>query len=94
MIGKKLMIAFNILNVWKVEIYFSITKSVKKSYFFNDSKHGRMTLFCRKKVSALLGGIISKNNGDFFYLNCLHSFRTKKIKSHKKYGKIKIFVIL
>ena len=26
-----------------------------------------------KKLSALLKGIISKNNGDFYCLNCLHS---------------------
>ena len=37
-----------------------------------------MALSCRKKLSALLRGITSKNNGDFYYLNCLHSFRTKK----------------
>ena len=46
-----------------------------------------------KKLSALLRGIISKNNGDFYCLNCLHSFRTKPDFSHiKKYVKIKIFV--
>ena len=34
---------------------------------------------------ALLRGITSKNNGDFYCLNCLHSFRTKhKLKSHNK----------
>ena len=38
-----------------------------------------------KKLSALLRGITSKNNGDFYCLNCLHSFRTKnKLESHKK----------
>ena len=31
-----------------------------------------------KKLSALLRGISSKNNGDFCCLSCLHSFRTKK----------------
>ena len=31
-----------------------------------------------KKLSALLRGITSKNNGDFYCLNCLHSFRIKK----------------
>ena len=47
-----------------------------------------------KKLSALLRGITSKNNGDFYCLNCLHSFRTKnKLQSHKKYVKIKIFVM-
>ena len=47
-----------------------------------------------KKLSALLGGKTSRNNGDFHWLNCLHLFRTKrKLESHKKYVKIKIFVI-
>ena len=30
-----------------------------------------------QKLSALLKGITSKNNGDFYCLNCLHSCRTK-----------------
>ena len=34
---------------------------------------------------ALLRGITSKNNGDFYYLNFFHSFRTKnKLESHKR----------
>ena len=38
-----------------------------------------------KKLSALLRGITSKNNGDFYCFNCLYSFRTKnKLESHKK----------
>ena len=38
-----------------------------------------------KKISALLRGITSKKNGDFFCLNCLHPFRTKsKLEHHKK----------
>ena len=37
------------------------------------------------KTIALLRGITSKNNGDFYCLNGLHSFRTKnKFKSYKK----------
>ena len=30
-----------------------------------------------KKLSTLLRGITSKNNGDFYCLNRIHSFRTK-----------------
>ena len=41
-----------------------------------------------KKVLTLLRGITSKNNGDFYYLNCLHSF---KLESHKKVCEIKDF---
>ena len=38
-----------------------------------------------KGFSTLLRGITSKNNGDFYCLNCLHSFRTKnKLKPHKR----------
>ena len=44
-----------------------------------------------KKLSALLRGITSKNDGDFYCLNCLHSFRTKKNSSGiKEYVKINI----
>ena len=36
-------------------------------------------------VKNLLRGITSNNNGDFYCLNCIHSFRAKnKLKSHKK----------
>ena len=47
-----------------------------------------------KKLSALLRGITSKHYGDFYYLNCLHSFATEKknLNRIKKYVKIKIFV--
>ena len=30
-----------------------------------------------KSISRLLRGVTSKNNGDFYCLNCLRSFRTK-----------------
>ena len=43
-----------------------------------------------KKLSALLRGITSTHHGDFYCLNCLHSFATeKKLDSHT-YVKIKI----
>ena len=38
-----------------------------------------------KSISALLRGITSNNHGDFYCLNCLHSYRTKeKFKKHEK----------
>ena len=38
-----------------------------------------------KNISGLLRGITSNHNGDFYYLNCLHSYRTKsKLKKHEK----------
>ena len=51
-----------------------------------------------KKLSALLRGATSKNNGkndgDFYCSNCLHSFRTKnKLTSHKKVCENKDFVM-
>ena len=47
-----------------------------------------------EKLSALLRRITSNHNGDFYCINCLHSFRTKnKLKTIKMYVKIMIFVI-
>ena len=45
-----------------------------------------------KKLPTLLRGIKSKHHGDFYCLNCLHSFRTENFM--KKYVKIKIFLEL
>ena len=45
-----------------------------------------------KKLSALLWGITSKCEGDFYCSNCLHSFRTwNKLKFHEKVCKNKDF---
>ena len=38
-----------------------------------------------KSLSALFIGITSNNNGDFYCLNCFHSYRTEnKLKKHEK----------
>ena len=38
-----------------------------------------------KLLSALFRGITSNNNGDFYWLNCFHSYRTEnKLKKHEK----------
>ena len=38
-----------------------------------------------KNLSGLLRGIISNHEGDFYCLNCFHSYRTKnKLEAHKK----------
>ena len=38
-----------------------------------------------KNISGLLRGITPNHNGDFYCLNCLHSYRTKsKLKKHTK----------
>ena len=45
-----------------------------------------------KILSALLKRITSKHNGEFYCLNCLHSFRREnKLKSHEKICKNKHF---
>ena len=45
-----------------------------------------------KKLSTLLHEITSKHKGDFYCLNCVHSFRTEnKLKSHEKVYKSKDF---
>ena len=44
-----------------------------------------------KKLSALLRGITSKNNGEFYSLNCLQSFRTIELESYIKVCKNKNF---
>ena len=44
------------------------------------------------KLLALLREITSKNNGDFYCLHCLHSFRIeKKLKYYEKVFKSKHF---
>ena len=47
---------------------------------------------CSKKLPALLRGITSKNNGDFYCLNYLHSSKTKnELEFYKKVCEIKDF---
>ena len=51
-----------------------------------------MALSCSKELAALLHGITSKHKGDFYCMNCLHSFRTKnKLKCYEKVCKNKYF---
>ena len=46
-----------------------------------------------KRLSSLLKGITSNHEGDFYCLNCFHSYRTEsKLKNMKKYVMIIIFV--
>ena len=60
----------------------------------NDSKWRRMASDCSKKLPALLREITSKDHGDFYCLNSLHSLRTEdKCGSQKKYEKIKTFIM-
>ena len=51
-----------------------------------------MALCCTKKIIGIIKRNNIKNNGDFYCLNCLYSFRTKnKLESHKKVYDIREF---
>ena len=53
---------------------------------------GRWNYLAVKKLSALLQTVTSKNKGNLYCLNFLHSFRTQsKLKSHGKVCKNKDF---
>ena len=48
-----------------------------------------------KSLSGLLRGITSNHNGDYYCLNCFHSYRTEnKLNAHKKICEIMNIVIL
>ena len=54
------------------------------------SRERRLLYLAVKELSALLTGITSTSNGNFYCLNCLHSFRTKnKLELHKKVYRVK-----
>ena len=76
-------------------MFQNITQIVKKVIILMISNREKQWNYLAvKKLSALLRGITSKNKGDFYCLNCFHSFRTKKNLNHvKKYVKIKIFIM-
>ena len=61
----------------------NIIQMVKNKLFLNDFKQSKMLLTCsEKKRSALLRETTSKNNGDFYCLNCLHF--SNKLELHKR----------
>ena len=48
-------------------------------------KNNRWHYLVLKRLSALYRGITSSNSGDFYCLNCLHSYRTlNKLKRHER----------
>ena len=82
-------------------MFQNITQTVKNKLFFSwfqteKYANGWAPSLCelsltvalfwsKKKLSELLREIRSRNNGDFYSLNCFHSFRTKnKYRSHKR----------
>ena len=83
-------IALNVLYVKKQKIYpayvskYNSNRERQVILLMIPNGEGRRYLPV-KKLSPLLGVITSKNNGDFYCLHCLHSFRIKKkLESHKK----------
>ena len=67
-------------------------KSWKTSYSFNDSKRRKGHYLAVKKLSTSLRGLMSKHHGDFYCLNCFHSFSTKNtFESHERVCKNKDF---
>ena len=94
-----LTIALNILYIKEKEIcpaYISkinsnCEKQIILSMILNEDKEGWHYLAV-KNLSTLLRGVTSKHHGNFYCLNCLHSFRTEnKLKSHEKICKNKYF---
>ena len=92
-------IALNILYIKEKEIcpaYISKINSNREKQIIlllipNEQKESWHYLAVRN-LSALLTGITSKHNGDFYCLNCLHSFRTEnKLQSHETVCKNKTF---
>ena len=56
---------------------------MKKILIITDDEKWHYTAV--KRLSGLLRGITSTNNGDFYCLNCFHAFRTKnKLEVHQK----------
>ena len=64
----------------------------KASYFSNDSKQKKWNYLAVEKQVALLRGITSKHDSDFYCPNCLLYFRTKnKLELHKSVCRNKDF---
>ena len=64
----------------------------KQVNFFNKFKQRKMALFCSQKIVSITKRNYIKKNGNFYCLNCLHSFRTKnKPELHKRACKNKDF---
>ena len=89
----QLLLMFCILkkNKYTWLIFQNRTQPVKKPW----TKKKMMVLSSSKKIPELIRQITSKLKGDFYCLNCHHSFRTEnKLKSYKEVCKNKDFVQL
>ena len=83
-------IALNVLYVKKEKIYLAYISNhnsnrEKRVILLIFPKREKWLFLAVKNLPALLRGITSKNDGDFYCLNCLHSFRTKnKLELYKR----------
>ena len=69
-----------------------IVKNKKILVIIPNKKKEGLHYLAVNQLSTLLRRITSKHHGDFYCLNCLHSFRTEnKLKSHEKVCKNKDF---
>ena len=72
---KYVQLIFQKFELWKTNNYLSDCKQRKRSWHY----------LAVKKLSALSKRVTSKYNGDFYFLNCVHSFRTENKSHMKKY---------
>ena len=81
-----LMVCMLKVKKYTLPMFPNIIQIVKNKLFFSRLKTEKDGIILQqKKLSALFRGLSSKNNGDFYFLNCLHSFRTKDmLESPKK----------
>ena len=50
-----------------------------------ENDEGNWLYLAITRISGLLRGITSRHNGDFYCLNCFHSYSTEnKLKKHEK----------
>ena len=89
---------FNVLYTNKEKIYPTYVSKNKPDrekqviLLMIPNSEGRRHYLAVKQLSALLRGVTSKNNSNFYCLICLHFFRTKtKLEYHKKVCKKKGF---
>ena len=72
---------------------YNLTRE-KQVIFLMISNGGNWHYLTVNNLSRLLRGITSNHVGDFYCLNCFHSYRTKnKLEHTKKYVKIVIIVM-
>ena len=86
-------IALNVLfipyNRKEIEIAYKSKYNYKRKkqviLLMITDKNNRWHYLAVKSLSALFRGITSSNNGDFYCLNCFHSYRTlNKLKKHER----------